>query len=245
MVTIEPELRSPAPRPSRLRAEARLRFAAALCLFLLLGGAPLLLVTRQIWHFRNLQREGRPEEATVLRQVEQVVLPGVRRYALDCVLADPSGTAMTARVWVDRAWWQASPPGSPMTVTTCAALPGYAVRGEPSDLRLGEELGGVGYALLGLGMSALLFFGFRLRPFFRDMALVSLGTPVPGRIVGRTWKEVRRCGRKVSLPLVHLHFQDPFGVERVRTQIVDSRIWERVVEGEAVTILVCCSRRRG
>jgi hypothetical protein len=77
------------------------------------------------------------------------------------------------------------------------------------------------------------------------MALVSLGTPVPGRIVGRTWKEVRRCGRRVHLPLVHLRFRDPFGVERVRTQVVDSRTWDRVVEGENVTVLVCCSRRRG
>jgi len=95
-----------------------------------------------------------------------------------------------------------------------------------------------------LGLAALLLFGSRLRPFFRDAALVTLGTPVPGKVVGRTRKAIRRWGCKATLRMVHLQFRDPFGVDRVRTQMVDSKTWERVVEGECMTVLVC-ARRRG
>jgi hypothetical protein len=44
--------------------------------------------------------------------------------------------------------------------------------------------------------------------------------------------------------MIHLHFRDPFGVERVRTQIVDGGTWAQVAEGETMTVLVC-ARRRG
>jgi len=44
--------------------------------------------------------------------------------------------------------------------------------------------------------------------------------------------------------MVHLYFRDPFGVERVRTQIVDGATWAHVSEGESMTVLVC-PRRRG
>lgn len=244
MGTIETGLRCPGPRPVQLRAEARVRFAVTLTLFLLLGSAPLLLVGRQIWAFQSLQRDGRPVEATVLRQSAPLLLPGIRTYSLECSYTGPSGKAETAAVTVDRKWWLASPPGSKVTVTTCDELPGHAVRGEPSDIELGTELGLIGYGTLLFGLAAMLILGARLRPYFRDIALASLGTPVPGHVVGKTWKVVRRMGWKVTLPMIHLHFRDPFGVERVRTQVVDGATWARVVEGEAMTVLVC-ARRRG
>ena len=62
--------------------------------------------------------------------------------------------------------------------------------------------------------------------------------------MGRTRKAIRRWGCKATLRMVHLQFRDPFGVDRVRTQMVDSKTWERVVEGECMTVLVC-ARRRG
>ena len=49
-------------------------------------------------------------------------------------------------------------------------------------------------------------------------------------VVGRTSMGVRRWGRKLTLRMVHLQFRDPFGVERVRTQMVDAKTWERAVE---------------
>jgi hypothetical protein len=244
MVTMEPELRCPAPRPTRLRAGARFRFAVLLSLFVLLGGAPLLLVMREIRAFQMLQQEGLPVEGTVRRRVDEALFPGVRIYALNCVYTGPSGKREAAALAVDRKWWLASPPGSKVVMTTCEGVPGYAALGEPSDLQLSEELGLPGSGLLLIGLTALLIFGSRLRPYFRDIALVSLGTPVSGRVVGKTWKVVRRLGRTVTLPMIHLHFRDPFGVERVRTQVVDRGTWARTVEDANMTVLVC-ARRRG
>jgi hypothetical protein len=244
MGLIEVELRGPAPRPTRLRAGARLRFAVLLTSFLLLGGIPLLSVMRQIWAFQTLQHDGLPMQATVLRQNQASLLPGLRRHTLECAYTDASGVYRTATVRVSTSWWLASPPGSKLTITTCAQIPGYGAIGEPSDLQMGAELELRGYGMLLFGMAALLVFGSCLRPYFRDLALVSLGTPVSGRVVGKTWKVVRRLGWKVTLPMIHLHFRDPFGVERVRTQVVDGNTWSRVAEGESMTVLVC-ARRRG
>jgi hypothetical protein len=131
-----------------------------------------------------------------------------------------------------------------VAITTCQQSPGHALLGDPSETQLSEELGLDGSGMLILGLAALLLFGSRLRPYFRDMALVSLGTAVSGRVVGRTCKVVRRWGGKVTLRMVHLQFRDPFGVDRVRTQMVDGRTWTRVTEGECMTVLVC-ARRRG
>src|SRR5438034_59465 len=110
MREIEPELRCPAPRPTRLRAGARLRFALNLGLFLLLGGLPLIQVTRQILVFQTLQRDGQPTAGTVLRRHARVYPAGVRIYTLDCLYASASGKAETARVAVSRRWWLASRP---------------------------------------------------------------------------------------------------------------------------------------
>lgn len=244
MLAIEPELQCPAPRPARLRAGARLQFVVNLGLFLLLGGLPLVQVTRQIALFRALQRDGQPAEGTVLRRHERVYPAGVRIYTLDCVFANPSGKAATATVAVPLRWWMASPPGSGVPLTTCDEMPGYAAFGDPAELQLSEELGLGGSGMLILGLAALLLFGSRLRPYFRDIALVSLGAPVPGRVVKRTMKEVRRFGWRLTLPMIHLQFRDPYGVERVRTQMVDQGTWARVEEGSPMTVLVC-ARRRG
>jgi hypothetical protein len=165
-------------------------------------------------------------------------------YGLECLYAADSGRTETAALTVPRGWWLSSPPGSRIVITTCAAVPRHALLGDPSEMQLSEELGIEGAGWLILGLAALLVFGSRLRPYFRDAALVTLGTPVPGRVVGRTSMRVRRCGRKVTLRMVHLQFRDPFGVERVRTQMVDAKTWERAVEGECMTVLVC-ARRRG
>jgi hypothetical protein len=243
MGMIEAELRGPAPRPTRLRAGARLRFAVLLAAFLLLGGTPLLSVMRQIWAFQTLQRDGSPVEARVIRQ-HQAFFPGLRHHTLECAYADASGEARMATVRVNASWWLASPPGSKLTITSCAQMPGYAAMGNPSDLQLGTELGLMGYGMLLFGMAALMVIGSCLRPYFRDLALVSLGNPVSGRVVGKTWKVVRRLGWRVTLPMIHLHFRDPFGVERVRTQVVDGNTWSRVAEEESMTVLVC-ARRRG
>jgi len=215
----------------------------SLALFLFLGGAPLIHVVRQIWAFQMLQRDGRPVEATVSGRFQQRVL-GIWQGELECIHLGASG--QPERVWlsVDRSWWQASPLGSKVTITTCEETPGQAALGQPWEMQLGVELGLSGYGMLLLGLLALLVFGARLRPFFRDVTLVSLGTPVSGRVVGKSWMLGRRMGRKVTLPMVHLYFRDPFGVERVRTQIVDGDTWARVTEGESMTVLVC-PRRRG
>jgi hypothetical protein len=243
MVMIEPELRCPAPRSARLRPGARRRFAVALALFLGLGGAPLIHVARHLWAFQSLQRDGRPLAATVLRRSEQR-FAGMWWGTLECLYAGSSGSAETASLPVDHSWWVASPPGSTVMITTCAAAPGIAALGEPWRLQLNAELGFGGYATLAFGLLSLLYFGARLRPYFRDLTLVSLGTPVAGRVVGKSWRKARRLGRKVGLPMIHLHFRDPFGVERVRTQIVDGDAWAHVTEGESMTVLVC-ARRRG
>jgi hypothetical protein len=243
MVTIEGELRCPAPRPTRLRAGARRRFAVALASFLCLGGIPILLVGHQIWAFQTLQQEGLPVAAVVAARHEAGA-PGIRLRTLECLYTGPSGRLQSASVRVSRSWWLASPPGSRVTLTTCDALPGAAALGVPVDMQLTAELGWPGYGVLVLGIGAVLLFGARLRPFFRDMTLVSLGTPVAGRIVGKTWRQARRLGRSVTVPMIHLHFRDPFGVERVRTQIVDGGTWAQVAEGETMTVLVC-ARRRG
>jgi hypothetical protein len=244
MSTIEPELLCPAPRPARLRAGARRRFAINLSLFLLIGGLPVLGVVRQIWVFETLRQEGRPAQGVVLRRTDPVVLPGLRLYGLECVYSDDSGRSETAALTVPRGWWLASPPGSSIVITTCAQAPGHVLLGDPSGMQLSEELGIEGAGLLILGLVALLLFGARLRPYFRDAALVTLGTPVPGRVVRRTRKDVRRWGWKLTLRMVHMQFRDPFGVERVRTQMVDARTWERVEEGQEMTVMVC-PRRRG
>jgi hypothetical protein len=244
MNTIEPELRSPAPRPTRLRAGARRRFARNLALFLLIGGLPVARVVQQIWIYETVQQQGRAAEGVVLRRRDPLVIPGLRAYEIECLYAAPSGRTETARLTVPRAWWLASPPGSRVVITTCERVPGHALLGDPSGMQLSEELGIEGSGLLILGLSALLLFGSRLRPYFRDVALVSLGTPVPGRVVGRTCMGVRRWGRTVTLRMVHLQFRDRYGVERIRTQMVDRRTWEQVVEGEEMTVLVC-ARRRG
>ena len=97
MREIEPELRCPAPRPTRLRAGARLRFALNLGLFLLLGGLPLIQVTRQILVFQTLQRDGQPTAGTVLRRYARVYPAGVRIYTLDCLYVSAPGKAVTAR----------------------------------------------------------------------------------------------------------------------------------------------------
>jgi len=244
MREIEPELRCPAPRPTRLRAGARFRFALNLGLFLLLGGLPLIQVTRQILVFQTLQRDGQPTAGTVLRRHARVYPAGVRIYTLDCLYVSASGKAETARVAVSRRWWLASPPGTSVPLTACDEMPGHAAFGEPGELQMSEDLGLGGSGMLILGLAALLLFGARLRPYFRDIALVSLGAPVPGRIVGRTMKVVRRFGWKLTLPMVHLQFRDPYGVERVRTQVLDKGTWARVSEGGSMTVLVC-ARRRG
>src|SRR5438128_8241704 len=114
MGMIEAELRGPAPRPTRLRAGARLRFAVLLASFLLLGGSPLLSVMRQIWAFQTLQRDGSPVEARVIRQ-HQAFFPVLRHHTLECAYTDASGVARTARVRVSASWWLASPPGSKLT----------------------------------------------------------------------------------------------------------------------------------
>jgi hypothetical protein len=242
MVTIEAELRCPAPRPARLRPGARRRFAFALASFLCLGGIPVLHVSRQIWAFQKLQQDGLPVAAVVAARHETGA-PGVRLRTLECLYSGASGRLQTALVRVSRSWWQSSPPGSRVTITTCEAFPGVAALGVPSDMQLTAELGWGGYGTLLLGVAVVLLFGARLRPFFRDLTLVSLGTPVTGRVVGKTWKKTRRLGRSVTLPLIHLHFRDPFGVERVRTQVVDSHTWAGVAEGETMTVLVCAHRR--
>jgi hypothetical protein len=244
MMTIEPELCCPAPRHTRLRAGARFWFAVNLALFLLLGGLPLVQVTHQIRRFQTLEREGQMAEGTVLRRHERLYPAGVRIYTLDCAYATTSGKAATATVAVSRHWWLASPTGSSVPLTACDAMPGYAAFGDPGELQLSEEMGLGGSGLLILGLAALLLFGSRLRPYFRDVALVSLGAPVSGRVVGRTMKVVRRLGWKLTLPMIHLQFRDPYGVERVRTQLVDRSTWDRVEEGSAMTVLVC-ARRRG
>jgi hypothetical protein len=244
MTTIEPELRCPAPRHTRLRAGARLWFGVNLGLFLLLGGLPLVQVTHQILLFRALQREGQSAEGVVLHRHERLYPAGIRIYTLDCAYSGTAGKAETATVAVPRHWWLASPTGSSVPLTTCDAMPDQAAFGDPGDLQLSEELGLGGSGLLILGLAALLLFGSRLRPYFRDIALVSLGAPVSARVVGRTMKVVRRFGWKLTLPLIHLQFRDPCGVERVRTQLVDRRTWARVSEGEPMTVLVC-ARRRG
>jgi hypothetical protein len=150
----------------------------------------------------------------------------------------------SATLRVNRAWWTASPAGSKVMITACAATPGYAALGDPPTMQLSAELGLLGYGQLLFGLAALVVLGCRIRPYFRDLTLASLGTPVPGRVVGKSWRMVRRWGRKVALPMVHLHFRDPYGVERVRTQIVDGNTWAHVAEGETMTVLVC-ARRRG
>jgi hypothetical protein len=242
MVNIEPELRCPAPRQARLRMGARRRFAVALALFIGLGGAPLIHVARHLWAFQTLQRDGRPVPATVLRRSEQRIA-GMWWGTLQCVYASPSGPTATATLPVDHSWWVASPPGSAVMITTCPSVPGLAALGGPSRLQLNAELGFSGYAVLAFGLLSLLFFGARLRPYFRDLTLVSLGTPVAGRVVGKTWRKGRRLGRTVALWMIHLHFRDPYGVERVRTQIVDGDAWAHVTEGESMTVLVSCRRR--
>jgi hypothetical protein len=244
MTTIEPELRYPAPRHTRLRARARRGFAINLGLFLLLGGLPLVQVTHQIVLFQTLERDGQSAEGVVLRRHERLFPAGVRIYTLDCAYASSSGKAETATVAVSRHWWMASPTGSSVPLTSCDETPGQAEFGDPAELQLSEELGLGGSGLLILGLAALLLFGSRLRPYFRDIALVSLGAPVAARVVGRTMKVVRRWGWKLTLPMVHLQFRDPCGVERVRTQVVDRHTWDRVAEGSAMTVLVC-ARRRG
>jgi hypothetical protein len=244
MTTIEPELRCPAPRHTRLRVGARLGFAINLGLFFLLGGLPLVLVTQQILVFQTLQRDGQSAEGVVLGRHERLYPAGVRIYTLDCAYASASGKAETAAVAVSRRWWLASPTGSSVPLTTSDETPGQAEFGDPAELQLSEELGLGGSGLLILGLTALLLFGSRLRPYFRDIALVSLGAPVSARVVGRTMKVVRRFGRKLTLPMVHLQFRDPCGVERVRTQVVDRRTWDQVIEGSPMTVLVC-ARRRG
>jgi hypothetical protein len=244
MGTIEAELRCPAPRATRLRPGARRRFAAALTLFLLLGGMPLIRVVRQIRAFQTLQREGYPADATVLSRSEQSYPAGIRFYTLQCIYASTSGRTVTAAVVVPRHWWLASTPGSRVILTVCDEMPGYAALGGPRALQLADELGLDGSVLLILGLAALLIFGACLRPYFRDIALVSLGCAVPGRVVGKSWRVIRRCGWKISLPMIHLQFRDPYGVERVRTQVVDRATWNRVQEQQAMTVLVC-ARRRG
>ncbi len=243
MGMIEPELRCPAPRPARLRAGSRQRFVVALALFLILGGAPLLHVCRQIWALQTLQSEGGAVEATVVRRLTSGI-PGLPSRALECQFASASGDFRTARLVVDGDWWRASPPGSRVTITACDAVPGLVTLGEPSALQLSAELGIEGYGALLVALLALLCAGSRLRPYFRDLALVSLGTPVAGRVVGKSWRQIHRLGRLVVLPMIHLHFKDPYGVERVRTQIISGDAWADVVEGEAMTVLVC-ARRRG
>jgi hypothetical protein len=244
MTTIEPELCCPAPRHTRLRGGARFWFGVNLGLFLLLGGLPLVQVTHQILLFQTLERDGQSAEGTVLRRHERLFPAGVRIFTLDCVYASTSGKAETATVAVPRHWWLASPTGSSVPLTTCDEMPGNAAFGDPGELQLSGELGLGGSGLLILGLAALLLFGSRLRPYFRDVALVSLGAPVSGRVVGRTMKVVRRFGWKLTLPMIHLQFRDPYGVERVRTQVVDRRTWDRVTEGSPMTVLVC-ARRRG
>lgn len=242
--TIEPELQCPAPRPTRLRTAVRRRFAVTLALFLLLGGLPMVRVARQIWTFQILQQDGRSAEGVVLRRDDAVLLPGLRAYTIECVYSGTSGKSETASLSVSRGWWLASPPGSRVAITTCAEAPGHAMLGDPSGMQLSEELGLDGSGMLILGLAALLLFGTRLRPYFRDIALVSLGTPVMGRVVGRTCKAVRRYGCRTTLRMVHLQFRDPYGVERVRTQMVDEQTWAGVAEGQCMTVLVC-ARRRG
>jgi hypothetical protein len=243
MRRIELGLRCPAPRPARLRAGFLRRFVGTLALFLILGGGPLLHVSRQIWAVQALQREGQAITATVLHR-HRAGMPGMRSRTLECGYLDGSGRLQTARVSVSRSWWQACPVGSRVTITTCDEVPGWAALGEPGEIQLATELGLTGYGMLLLGMLALLHYGNRLRPYFRDLALASLGTPVLGRVVGKSWKLVRPLGRKKALPMVHFHFRDPYGVERVRTQIVSGDQWAHITEGESLTILVC-SRRRG
>src|SRR5207247_6506980 len=110
---------------------------------------------------------------------------------LECIYAGPSGSSETASLPVEHGWWLASPPGSTVMITTCAAAPGHAALGAPWRLQLNAELGFAGYAFLAFGLLALLYFGGRLRPYFRDITLVSLGTPVAGRVVGKTWRTGR------------------------------------------------------
>lgn len=241
---IEPELQCPAPRPTRLRAGARRSFGLNLALFSLLGGLPLLLVTRRIALFEALQQDGQAAKGTVLRRDQRLYPAGVRIYTLNCICTDASGKAERATIEVPFRWWLASPPGASVPMTTCEAMPGYAAFGDPGEVPLSEELGLGGSGTLILGLMALLVFGSRLRPYFRDIALVSLGAPVPARVVGRTLKGVRRCGWRLTFSMIHLQFQDPYGVERVRTQVVDPRTWSRVEEGSSMTVLVC-ARRRG
>src|ERR1700730_5223201 len=120
--TIEPELQSPAPRSTRLRAGMRRRFAATLALFLLLGGLPVVRVARQIWTFQILQQDGRSAEGVVLRRDDAVLLPGLRAYTIECVYSGTSGKSETASLAVSRGWWLASPPGSRVAITTCAEV---------------------------------------------------------------------------------------------------------------------------
>lgn len=242
MVTIETELRCPAPRPTRLRPRARRQFAFALAAFLGLGGVPILHVSRQIWAFQTLQEQGLPVAAVVAER-HRSGAPGMRHRTLECVYLGPSGKPQTALLTVNRASWDSSPPGTRVTITTREAFPGYAALGVPSDMQLTTELGVLGYGTLLFGVMAVLCFGARLRHFFRDLTLVSLGTPVSGRVVRKTCKQARRLGRRVTVPMIHLHFRDPFGVERVRTQLVDADTWARVAEGESMTVLVCAQRR--
>ena len=112
-------------------------------------------------------------------------------------------------------------------------------------MQLGVELGLPGYGMLLLGRLALLVFGARLRPYFRDVTLVSLGTPVSGRVVRKELDAGVAHGAKAILPMVSAFTSATrLGVERVRTQIVDGDTWARVTEGESMTVLVC-PRRRG
>src|SRR5437660_3476304 len=120
MNTIEPELQCPAPRPTRLRAGARRRFAVNLTLFLLIGGLPVVRVVRQLWTFQTLLQDGRAADGVVLRRTDPILLPGLRLYGLECVYAAESGRTETAALTVPRGWWLASPPGSRIVITTCA-----------------------------------------------------------------------------------------------------------------------------
>src|SRR5436190_9739540 len=148
MSTIEPELQCPAPRPTRLRACARRRFAVNMALFLLIGGLPVIHVVRQIRTFEILQQDGRVSEGVVLRRSDPTLVPGLRSYELQCLYASPSGRTETASLSVSRGWWLSSPPGSRIVITTSEATPGHALLGDPSRMQLSEELGVQGAAML-------------------------------------------------------------------------------------------------